>query len=218
MVKSQAGSESLRKLSAILENEEVRREMIAVVEKKYAAPQIKNLTQAEITTEAANCLRRIHVITGWNLPDDVEYMKMLLEEFTNKLKEDFYMMNFQEISFAFRKNGLGIKDWGKNMNLDLICNVLGHYCAERERISFEEERLVTEPPVMKVNTDEEIDNLHRKWTEEFYQRIRSGQIEMVPAYCEDILVKDGLLKAGSSVSAFFVKVLNEQRKNIYAKQ
>lgn len=143
---------------------------------------------------------------------------MLVEELANKLKEDFYMMNFAEVVFAFRKNGLGVKDWGKNMNLDLISNVLGAYCAERERISFEEERLVTEPPVMKVNTEEEIDNLHRKWTEDFYQRIKNGQIEQVPAYCEDILVKDGLMKQGDSVSAFFVKALNEQRQNIYRKQ
>lgn len=192
--------------------------MVEVVKKKYESPQIKYLSDSELNTSLADCIQRIHVITGWNLPDDQNYMKILFEELRNKLKEDFYMMNFSEIVYAFRKNGLGVKDWGKNMNLDLICNVLGHYCAERERISFEEERLVTDPLIMKVNTADEIDNLHRKWVEEFYQRIKSGQIEQVPAYCEDILVKDGLLKQGDSVSAFFVKVLNEQRKNIYKKE
>jgi hypothetical protein len=103
------------------------------------------------------------------------------------------------------------------MNLDLICNVLGDYCIERTRISFEEEKINLNPPQLKLNTDEEIDNLHRKWTEEFYQRIKKGQIEMVPAYCEEILIKDGLLKQGSSVSAFFVQALGLQKENIYKK-
>lgn len=188
-----------------------------VIKKKYEARQIKDMSDAEILTEAVKTFQRIHVITGWNLPDDNEYIKILSEEFCLKLKEDFYMMNFPEIVYAFRKNGIGIKDWGKNMNLDLICNVLGDYCIERTRISFEEEKINLNPPKLKINTDEEIDNLHRKWAEEFYQRIKKGQIEMVPAYCEEILIKDGLLKQGSSVSAFFVQALGLQKENVYKK-
>lgn len=175
------------------------------------------MSDADILSHVAETLKRIHVITGWNLPDDIDYMKIITEEFYTKLKEDFHMMNFPEIIFAFRKNGIGVKDWGKNMNLDLICNVLGNYCVERERVSFEEEKAVTEPPPLKINTNDELDNFHRKWTEDFYQRIKSGMVENVPAYCEDILIKDGLMKQGESVSAFFVKALNEQRKNIYKK-
>ena len=188
-----------------------------VIKKKYESKQIKDMSDAELLTEVSKAFQRIHVITGWNLPDDNEYIKILSEEFCLKLKEDFYMMNFPEIVYAFRKNGIGIKDWGKNMNLDLICNVLGDYCVERTRISFEEEKIILNPPAVKINTQDELDNIHRKWTEEFYQRIRSGKIEMVPAFTEDILIKDGLLEKGHSVSAFFVKSLNEQRENIYKK-
>ncbi len=186
--------------------------------KKYEAPQIKNMGDAELAGEVADCLRRIHVITGWNLPDDKQYMKLLFEELLQKLKEDFYMMNFPEIAYAIRKNGVGIKDWGKNMNLEMICNVLGAYCLEREKLSYEEEKLVNQPPPMKIYTDEEIDNDHRRWTEEFYQRIRKGNVEKVPAYCKDILVKDGLMKKEESVSGFFVFKLNSNAENIYRKK
>ena len=74
------------------------------------------MNDAELLTKVAECLSRIHIITGWNLPDDRNYTKGLTEEFILKLKEDFFMLNFSEILYAFRKNGLGIKDWGKNMN------------------------------------------------------------------------------------------------------
>lgn len=190
---------------------------MTVIEKKYAERRIVDMSDAEILTNIAGSLKRIHVITGWNLPDDVEYMKILTEEFHKKLKEDFYMMNFSEIVYAFRKNGLGVKDWGKNTNLDLICNVLTQYCEERTKISAEEERIILQPKEMKINSDEQLDNFYRQWTEEFYQRIRSGRIENVPAYCQEILIKDGLMKEGESVAAFFVKSLNENRQNIYLK-
>jgi hypothetical protein len=60
-----------------------------VIKKKYEARQIKDMSDAEILTEAVKTFQRIHVITGWNLPDDNEYIKILSEEFCLKLNDEF---------------------------------------------------------------------------------------------------------------------------------
>lgn len=158
-------------------------------------------------------LVKIHVITGWVIDEALK--DVLNDQFRKHLIESYPVMNVDEIEYAFRKKGTTTKDWGKTFNLALVDEVLIPYCEERMRLSFELEERNSVPPTMKPNTEEDLDNFHRKWTEEFYQRVRKGQIENVPAFCEEILVKDGLLKQGHSVSAFFVQALNSKRENIY---
>lgn len=190
-----------------------------VIEKKYADPQIGRLTDSEIFTRAAEAVQRIHIITGWNIPDDKSYTRILVEELSTKLKEDFTNMNFQEVVYAFRKNGLGIKDWGKNMNLDLICEVLTQYCDERRRISAQEERFTHEPE-QRIYTTEEIENMFREDVEAFYQRCLRGVTPpaVLPDYYKDILVKDKLIHPDSDLHAFFSHCINSGQRNIYIKQ
>ncbi|MEO5990389.1 MAG: hypothetical protein ABIP68_02040 [Ferruginibacter sp.] len=190
--------------------------MQELIKLKYAEDQIKKLSDAELTTKAANSLRIIHVITGWNLPDDKEYMRTLLEQFTLKLKEDFGELNFQEISSAFRKNGLGIVDWGKSMNLDLICRVLGEFYDKRYEAGIMEEKAKpTAPPI--IYTDDELYNFQRQWTEEFYQRLRRGINEPVPAYVSKILLKDEIIKDAKDTVEYIIWALNNNMENIYVK-
>ncbi len=73
------------------------------------------------------------------------------------------------------------------------------------------------PPPQRIYTEEEIDNSHRQWTEEFYQQIRRGQMNTVPDYCKPILVKDGLMDQKDSVVNFFVQRLGKMAEHIYAK-
>lgn len=187
------------------------KKMIAL---KYQSEQMGQMSEENLRRYSIALLLKIHVITGWVIDPDLK--DILSDQFRKHLLENYPVMNVDEIEYAFRKKGTTTKDWGKTFNLALVDEVLIPYCEERMRLSFDLEERNTQPPPMKVNTEEEIDNFHRKWTEEFYQRIRSGQIENVPAYCQDILVKDGLMKEGDSVSAFFVNALNTQRQQIYA--
>ncbi len=69
-------------------------EQIKVLERKYSEPRIEKMSDAEILTRSGDCLKRIHIITGWNLPDDKDYVKILIEELAQKLKEDFATLNF----------------------------------------------------------------------------------------------------------------------------
>lgn len=75
-----------------------------------------------------------------------------------------------------------------------------------------------EPPPQRIYTDEEIDNLHRQWTEEFYQHMRNGYSGEIPPYVYPILLKDGLIKEGESCVAFFAQKLGKQKQNIYVYQ
>lgn len=192
---------------------------VAVIEKKYAEKQIRELQQSELNAKTADAILRIHVITGWNIPDDKNYSRILHEELTQKLKEGFPMLNFQEVVYAFRKNGLGIKDWGKNMNIDLICEVLSQYTTERERISFDEERL-KDKPVQIIYTPEELLNIQRADVEAFYQRCLNRIIppNELPGYFKDILVHDKFISEDSNdLHAFFAWHINNGSKNIYLK-
>lgn len=175
-----------------------------------------DLTPPELLTEAAKCLLSIHVITGWVLPDDKDYVKELTNEFRLKLAEDFETLNFHEVKYAFRR-AAGKKDWGKNMNLALLSEVLAEYSDDRRRASAEEERLNSKPPVQKIYSDEQLENLQRMDIENFYQRCRAGIVPTnIPGYFLPMLIKDGFMAEGSDdMAAFFSDKLNKGIEQLY---
>lgn len=175
-----------------------------------------DLTPPELLTDAAQCLLSIHVITGWVLPDDKDYVKELTNEFRLKLAEDFETLNFQEVKYAFRR-AAGKKDWGKNMNLALLSEVLAEYSDDRRRASAEEERLISKPPVQKIYSDEQLENFQRMDIENFYQRCRAGIVPTnIPGYFLPMLIKDGFMAEGSDdMAAFFSDKLNKGIEQLY---
>lgn len=204
-------SEYLCKLSTRIPSD-----LMTIVQQKYISLPISKMDNAEILTRAAEALTRIHVITGWNLPNDKGFIKILIDELVTKLKADFYMMNFDEVIFAFRKYGVGVIDWGKNMNLDLICTVLGKYCHDREQASFYEEQKASQPE-QKVYTDDELLDMQRGWIEQAYQAMRKGYIPLIYDCFPEILVKDGFIKEPEEMNQFFVLCLGRDVKNLYTK-
>jgi len=210
----QAASQSLQIWQSNLSKNEIE-----ILNAKYSKPQICKLADTEIMGELLKILPRIHVITGWNLPNNEEYLKILAEELLLKFKADFSTMNFDEIVLAFRQNGIGVKDWGKNMNLELVSSVICAYLDERLQVSADEERVKAQPS-QTIYTDEQLDNLHRADIENFYQRCRSGKVPPgIPSYFLPMLIKDGFMAEGSDdVTAFFVEKLNSNIQSLYKKQ
>jgi len=191
-------------------------EYLEVLKNKYAERTIRNLNDAELLADTAKCLLNIHVITGWSLPDDKDYIKVLTEQLCLKLKEDFYMLNFSEINFAFRK-AVGKQDWGKCMNLELVSSVLGAYCYERSKISFEEEKVITVPE-QKLYSDEEILNQRREEIEKAFQAMKKGYYPLLHSYFWQVLYDDDLLKNNiETIGEFFVRKLNSNTENIYVR-
>ena len=212
LVKNQAVSEYLTTLSTKLPAEEVN-----LILKKYEATRIELMQDAELLINVAECLKRIHVITGWNLPDDSSYIKILTEELFAKLKESFFMLNFQEITFAFRKNGIGIKDWGKNMNLDLVCNVLANYSEDRRLASLEEEK-INNKPVQRILSDKDLLNISRRDIEIAYQQMRKGMVPIMYESFAQTLLDDGIIEKVEDRDQYFIYCLGIGQTNIYVKE
>jgi hypothetical protein len=189
---------------------------LEVLKNKYSEPTIDKMNDAELLANTADCLLNIHVITGWTLPDDKNYIKVLIEQLCLKLKEDFYMLNFSEIKYAFRQ-AVGKQDWGKNMNLELVCTVLGNYSYERSIVSFEEEK-INNKPVQIVYTDEEINNQRRGEIENSFQAMKNGYYPLLHSYFKPILVSDELMNEEETIGEFFVRKLNTNAENIYVRQ
>ena len=187
-----------------------------------AAAQLPTLKIKEYSIERLNeivlldTITIIHVITGWKIPDDPNYIKALCLELCLMLKEDFFMLNFEEIKLAFRKNRK-VQDWGKSMNLSLIADVLGAYCSERTRIGEEERRLNYVPPTQIVYDDEQIQNQRRAEFEITYQALRNGYFPIIFDYYEELLVIDGIMELGDNLHEFISRQLNNQVQNIYIK-
>ena len=189
-----------------------------MIELKYSDTPISMMADVELRTRLLKVLKRIHVITGWNLPQDQEYTALLLDELHAKLKESFDMLNLREIVAAFRENGIGVKDWGKNMNLDLVCNVLGVYCEKRARVSMEEERLQN-PPEQKIYTEDQILNERRGHIEMAFQAMRRGNYPVLHEYFPEVLHHDGFIAEPTEelMNELFVQALNRGLENIYQK-
>ena len=185
-----------------------------IIQMKYSGKQIGRMNESEINTWAKSLLLKIHVITGWVIPAS-ELQVILIDQFQKKLVESYPEINVNEIEYAFRNSGTTVKDWGKAMNLSLIDEVLIPYLAERQRLSHELEERSVPPPKQVVNTDEELMNYWRMWTEEFYQRLRKGQVEKVPNYAREILVIDGMIMKPGEADSFFVTKLGNGKENIY---
>lgn len=184
---------------------------------KQSFPKIRDWDEQDLKAEILmNLITVIHVITGWKLPDDAAYIKVLCEELALMLKEDFYMLNLSEVRLAFRKNRK-VQDWGKSMNLNLVAEVLGNYCTERERIGEEERRLNLAPAKQVIYTDEQIINERRAEFENAYQAMRQGYFPIIFDYYEELLVLDGLLPLGDNLHEWISTQLNNGVERVYGR-
>jgi hypothetical protein len=181
---------------------------------KYAAPQIGAMRGQEITNWSMALLLKIHVITGWVIPAN-QLMNILVDQFEKKLTEDYSMLNTEEIEYAFRSGGTQVKDWGKEMNLNLIDQVLTPYVSKRLLASANEEQKKSKPPVQKVYTDEEILNQRRLHIEQAFQAMKKGYYPILHRYFAEVLAADDLLKPNENIAEFFVRKLNSNAANIY---
>lgn len=165
-------------------------------------------------------LSKIHVITGWTIPNSPELLNILVDQFVKTLVEKYPSLNTDEMEYAFRQHGTSIEDWGKAMNLNLIDSVLTPYINHRFRISEDERRIKEGKGELeqKIFTDEELDNSAREDAERQYQ----GFLKQWPLKGIEInkviLQKDGLLLEGEGVIDFFKRRALKGHTNIYVYQ
>lgn len=185
---------------------------------KYKSVPVGIMTDDELSKWGKGLLAKIHVITGWTIPNSPELINILTDQFQKNLVEKYPMLNPDEIEYAFRQHGTSIEDWGKAMNLSLIDAVLAPYVHKRFDIS-EDERLVNTKKdyTQKIFTYEELEDGQREDAERQYQMFKKGFALKALEVNKAILVKDGLMNDDEKVIDFFIRKSENGVKNIYVR-
>lgn len=158
---------------------------------KYKSQRFGSMQPADREKAAYALLLKIHVITGWVLPTDDGLLNILVDQFEKKLSETYANVNADEVEYAFR-NMSGVKDWGKNMNLSLIDEVMIPYLEKRFEVSrLEEEK--KKPVMIENKTLEDISMMD--WLNATKKKVQEGNcpVEFIPEMLYDFAVKAGLI-------------------------
>lgn len=177
-------SYSLTRLSNSLTPEENK-----VFELQHAKPVFGRYGDIELLTEVQLLLFKLSVITGWKLPEDESYLTVLVDQFVKKIKEDYSVLNTEEVEHAFRKN-TQVKDWGKAFNLSLIDQVLIPYINQRREIKEFVERLPQTERLLPMQAD------WKELCEMNYQQYLTGNynVDLWPWQMYDEFVKCGMME------------------------
>lgn len=168
---------------------------------KYAAPQISQLTPMELTKAVRMLVLKISVITGWNVSEQQEVRNILYEQTEKKLLEDYPDLNTEEIEYAVRAFGTTVKDWGKNINLSLLDEVLIPYKSKRLELSQLEERKAKPlPAAMQIEPIADENEIVETAKKIF---LKTGKPGLISSKVYDILEKRGDLK-----------LTNDQKKHV----
>jgi hypothetical protein len=179
-------------------NLNLSREENEILEVKYKSKPIGNMTESEISKWGKALLVKIHVITGWVIPaseepgKESELMNILVDQFQKKMKESYFNVNADEIEFAFRTYGTTVKDWGKNMNLALIDEVMIPYLEARMAVSRLEEQ--KKAKMIDAPKEKMSEQTYQDWYESTAKDFKEGKIksfEFLPPTLADWLIAKG---------------------------
>jgi|GEM_PF-5507657 len=139
---------------------------------------------------------KIYAITGWTVPEST-VLAILTDQFRKKMLESYALVNPDEVEYAFRNYGTTVQDWGKQMNLALIDQVMIPYLTRRAELSKVEEQAMEPDPIPAPEADLSAQAME-DWCKELKGRIMRGEIgysfmPLMPYYW---LVKNGRLFRG----------------------
>lgn len=111
------------------------KEMQQIAEVKYSGPRFSNIDTLDIPLVTKTLLAQICTITGWLMPENKFAQQALVKEFQCYCMEIADDMTPDEVRYAMRHYALGIKDWGKAVNLQMINEPLIEYRNARAELS-----------------------------------------------------------------------------------
>jgi hypothetical protein len=164
-----------------------------ILRAKYGATRFRNMNDEQIDLWGDAMLLKIAVITGWTLPTDA-LQNILVDQFKKKMLESYADCNPEEIEYAFRNYGCQMKDWGKQLNLALIDEVIQPYLRKRREQSVVEEHAA--PPLLLSSKKEAMSDFSMlRWLAQEIRFIKTGKpFELVPPALYDYLDKRGKIK------------------------
>ena len=190
---------------------------LLVVENKLKAPPISKLDAFQQLSAIRTLILKITVITGWNVPQ-AEMIDILSDQFLKLILERYAWINVLEIEYAFRNHGTRVKDWGKEMNLGLITNVLDSYLDRMSEIVENAHKTSPIESEEHIFTDEEMDNEIRGKIQAFLDYKHEGK--KTPLWLDhwaEILVKDGFIKEPEQAEDFLRHCMDKNIKKLYVK-
>ena len=209
-VSQQEQKTSLMKVKNTLEPYEAQ-----VLDLKYKAPRFNKLSETDLQVTARALLFKIHVVTGWVMSEDKTHREVLLDQFAKKLVESYSTINSEEFEYAMRTYGPEIKDWGKQMNLSLIDEVMAQYGAYRREISNREEQKasrITEAPKQSDITNQDWYNETKKQVKE-----KKLTVDFVPVELYEWALKNDLIDPTKEEKwDYFLQAINLRQSKIYA--
>jgi len=162
------------------------------------------MDQEEIDLWADALLLKIHVITGWTIPEKT-VLFVFTDQFKKKILESYSRCNPDEIEYAFRTEGTIVKDWGKSMNLSLIDEVMIPYMKKRFEVGIlEEQQKVKQLEAPKENLT---DKTMLDWWQDVSARVRAGTLkaDFVPVMLYEWKDKHGEIKKSGLDKRVFLK-------------
>lgn len=187
-----------------------------LLEIKYISKPLGSLPEVNLILAVKTLLLKIHVIAGWTVPEK-ELKTILEDQLIKKIKESYSTLNSDEVEYAFRQNF--VQDYGKNMNLALIDQVLNDYLEKRSCVSYAEERYRVkqiEAPKEDPMTDEEFVELNKNIF------IKSKQFQLISPRCYHILkiklTEDQKEEIKKKVRAIFFAIENKEYTTLLSHQ
>lgn len=200
----------LQRLKKDLEPEEAE-----VLDLKYRSKRFSDMKPAEISVCSYGLLLKISVVTGWPLPTAEQLLDILIDQFYHKLKESYADFNVEEIEYAVRNYGTKIKDWGKNINLSLLDEVMVQYRTQRETVSEIEQN--RQRPMIDEPKLEDITN--QDWYNQTKGLVRNRKltVEFVPLPLYDWAFKENLINPTIDEKwDYMLQAINLRQAKLYA--
>ena len=145
--------------------------------------KLNKLNENEFKIVCIGLLYKISAITGWQLPEK-NLLAILVDQFNLKLKESYLFLSEKEIEYAFRNTS--VKEYGKNFNLLLFCEVVDEYREKRKEVLKSNQSKPMELPAPQETDEDKI-----KFIESYCNRdeINLKNLYLIPAILYDDIIK-----------------------------
>lgn len=183
------------------------------------AKKIKQLPEYELRQALRYCMVKAG-LRGKNFPVGIEKSLLLTHihgHYGNHSPEEIRLAFDMAITGKLKLTADEVKCY-ESFSCEYFSKIMNSYRFWANQVFIQNRDLSVEVTKEVVYTDDQLDNLHRSWTEEFYQQIRHGKVKLIPGYTRAILIKDGLIKDAEVADEFFVNKLIEGQESIYKKE
>lgn len=177
---------------------------------KYQGKRIADLSIDEIIVAAQTLIFKIYAITGWAIPAN-EIQDIFIDQLYKKMYESYKNLTIAEVEYAFRNYGTTVKDWGKQMNLALIDEVINAYLSARSEVSKLEQSIKKELPAPQESLSDEA-------MQDWLNHIKADpRLEFMPVMLYDWAEKKGLINYSTAQKKeFYQQAINRTFNQLLA--